>query len=551
MELLSRPFDHVEGSGAPQKSSPNIVQPKLGFVGYARFFWRQLTSMRTAIVLLLLLAIAAVPGSMWPQRSSDPNGVIQFYDKNPSLAPVLDNIQLFDVYTSVWFSSIYILLFISLIGCVLPRTMHHLKALRAKPPRTPARLERLDVNESVEVGTAVDAATAIDAARAQLRSSGYRVALYESRGDLSVSAERGYLRETGNLVFHTALIGVLIAVGLGGGFGYSGQKVIVEGQSFVNVKGSYDSFTPGRFFTDDALQPYRLTLDDFEAVYEEQSIQSYGAPIDYTASVTTYLPGEDGVKAKIKVNEPLDVGNSHLFLLGNGYAPTITVRDGKGNIAFSASVPFLPQDQSLTSTGVVRVPDALPEQLAFLAFFYPTTGELSTGALTSIHPDLRNPVLTMFAYTGDLGLDSGIPQNVYALDPSDLTQIAGGDSGVKALELRPGETVALPDDLGTVTFDTASPDAASADWSQSVPRFVSLDVHHDPAQNWVLLFTMLAVAGLLTSLFVPRRRVWIKAKESEDGSLRLEYAGLARGEDPGLAAAVSAIAKRHIEPWKA
>lgn len=434
MELLSRPFDHVEGSGAPQKSSPNIVQPKLGFVGYARFFWRQLTSMRTAIVLLLLLAIAAVPGSMWPQRSSDPNGVIQFYDKNPSLAPVLDNIQLFDVYTSVWFSSIYILLFISLIGCVLPRTMHHLKALRAKPPRTPARLERLDVNESVEVGTAVDAATAIDAARAQLRSSGYRVALYESRGDLSVSAERGYLRETGNLVFHTALIGVLIAVGLGGGFGYSGQKVIVEGQSFVNVKGSYDSFTPGRFFTDDALQPYRLTLDDFEAVYEEQSIQSYGAPIDYTASVTTYLPGEDGVKAKIKVNEPLDVGNSHLFLLGNGYAPTITVRDGKGNIAFSASVPFLPQDQSLTSTGVVRVPDALPEQLAFLAFFYPTTGELSTGALTSIHPDLRNPVLTMFAYTGDLGLDSGIPQNVYALDPSDLTQIAGGDSGVKALD---------------------------------------------------------------------------------------------------------------------
>lgn len=561
---MSRPYDHVEGSGAPVKPDPKIVQPKLGFAGTLRFFWRQLTSMRTAIVLLLLLAVAAVPGSMWPQRSADPNGVIQFYDTNPALAPVLDRIQLFDVYTSVWFSAIYLLLFISLIGCVLPRTMHHLRALRAKPPRTPVRLERLAVVETIELdahdldaaeldaagGGRVEAASAIESARSQLRASGYRVALYEGAGALSVSAERGYLRETGNLVFHTALIGVLIAVGLGGGFGYTGQKVIVEGQSFVNVKGAYDSFTPGRFFTDQALHPFRLTLDDFDAVYEEESIQAYGQPIDYTASVTTWLPDEDGVESTIKVNEPLELGDAHLFLLGNGYAPTITVRDGKGNVAFAASVPFLPQDSNLTSTGVIRVPDALPEQLAFLTFFYPTAGELETGALTSIHADLRNPVLTLFAYTGDLGMESGVPQNVYALDPSDLTQIAGGDSGTEALELRPGETVDLPDGVGTVTFDSASPDAAPDDRGHSVPRFVSLDVNHDPAQLWVLLFVIFAVAGLLTSLFVPRRRVWVKAKEGESGSLRLEYAGLARGEDPGLASAVSAIAKRHRERLK-
>ncbi len=511
--------------------------------------------MRTAIVLLLLLAVAAIPGSMWPQRSSDPNGVIQFYANNPSLAPVLDRIQLFDVYTSVWFSAIYILLFISLIGCVLPRTLHHLRALRARPPRTPARLSRLSVFQSEDCdadgGSVPSAATAIEAARAQLRASGYRVALYEGSGELSVSAERGYLRETGNLVFHTALIGVLIAVGIGGGYGYTGQKVIVEGQSFVNVKGAYDSFTPGRFFTDPELQPYRLTLNDFKATYEEQNISAYGKPIDYTAHVTTWLPGQKGTDSTIKVNEPLGLGGSEIYLLGNGYAPKITVRDGKGNIAFTASVPFLPQDSNLTSSGVIRVPDALPEQLAFLGFFYPTAGELKTGALTSIHPDLRNPVLTLFAYKGDLGLDSGIPQNVYALDPTDLTQIAGGDSGTPALELRPGQTVDLPDGLGSVTFDSASPDAAKDDWSRSVPRYVSLDVHHDPAQLWVLLFASLAVLGLLGSLFVPRRRVWVKAKEAADGVLTLEYAGLARGEDPGLEAAVAAIATRHLDRLKA
>ncbi len=511
--------------------------------------------MRTAIVLLLLLAIAAVPGSMWPQRSSDPNGVIQFFANNPRLAPVLDGMQLFDVYTSVWFSAIYILLFISLIGCVIPRSLHHFRALRAAPPKTPVRLQRLAGYTSVsphELGApGLDAATAIESARALLRSSGYRVALFDGPGELSVSAERGYLRETGNLVFHTALIGVLIAVGVGGGLGYTGQKVVVEGQSFANVRGAFDSFTPGRFFTDNSLQPYRFTLDKFTAKYEEQNIDAYGQPIDYTADVTTYKPGEKGVKSTIKVNEPLALGGSQLYLLGNGYAPTVTVRDGKGNIAFTASIPFLPQDANLTSTGVIRVPDALPEQLAMIGFFYPTASQLTSGALTSIHPDLRNPVLTLRVYKGDLGLDSGIPQNVYALDPSGLTPVAGGDAKAKALELQPGQTVELPDGLGSVTFDSASPDAKVGDWSHSVPRFASIDIHSDPSQGWVLLFAILAVAGLLTSLFFPRRRLWVKAIEAEDGSIRLEYAGLARGEDPGLEAAVADLAERHAGRWKA
>ena len=40
--------------------------PRLGPLGWARWAWRQLTSMRTALFLLLLLAIAALPGSIWP-----------------------------------------------------------------------------------------------------------------------------------------------------------------------------------------------------------------------------------------------------------------------------------------------------------------------------------------------------------------------------------------------------------------------------------------------------------------------------------------------------
>ena len=68
-----RPGDHADSESATE-----ITQPALGITGWLRWAWRQLTSMRTALVLLLFLAIAAVPGSLFPQRSADPNGVIQW-----------------------------------------------------------------------------------------------------------------------------------------------------------------------------------------------------------------------------------------------------------------------------------------------------------------------------------------------------------------------------------------------------------------------------------------------------------------------------------------
>lgn len=557
-DALSRPDDHIDATvGDSDADAATVNQPKLGFVGWLRFVWRQLTSMRTALLLLLLLAIAAVPGSLVPQRSSDPNGVSQYFADNPDLAPVLDGFQLFDVYTSAWFSAVYLLLFLSLIGCVIPRTKHHFEALRARPPRTPVRLSRLAgyTERALPVSTgstsseAADAA--IDAAASQLKQAGYRVERYDLRGEPSVSAERGYLRETGNLVFHTALLGVLVAVGIGGGFGFSGQRVVVEGQSFVNTLAAYDSFNPGRFFDDANLDPYRLSLVELDAVYETQNQEAIGQPIDFTAHVQVQAKGGDVVDGVVKVNEPLRVHGTDVYLLGNGYAPTITVRDPDGEVVFTDSVPFLPQDANLTSIGVVKVPDGLEEQLGMVGFLYPTQTTLPSGAYTSSYPDLVYPVLTLNVYQGDLGIDEGTPTSVYTLDPSTMEQLTGGTTGVDSLELMPGDTVELPNGLGSITFEDASaeaagdPDAAGDDFSTSVPRFASFDIHDDPSQAWVLAFAVLIVAGLLVSLFVPRRRIWVKAARRPDGTVVLEYAGLARGEDPGLEDAVAAFADKH------
>ncbi|QUW20203.1 cytochrome c biogenesis protein ResB [Agrococcus sp. Marseille-Q4369] len=475
--------------------------------------------MRTAIVLLLLLAVAAIPGSLVPQESSDPNGVIQVRADNPELVWLYDALSLHDVYSSPWFSGIYILLFTSLVGCVVPRLAHHWKAMRAKPPRTPARLSRLVGFQTVP-GDASD----LDRADRVLRRLGYRTARYGE----SVSAERGYLRETGNLLFHISMLGLLLVIGLGSGFGYDGQRLLVEGRGFANTLSSFDSFSSGQWFDEASLEPFAVVLDDLQVEYETENRDAIGAPLDFTALVSvTDAAGERD--AQIKVNEPLNVAGADLYLISNGYAPRISVRDASGEVVYDQYTPFLAQDDAMTSLGVIKLPDGLEEQLGLRGFFYPTAVPLDTGALASAYPDLANPVLSLQAFAGDLGLDRGVPRSVYALETDEMTQIAGGDSGTDALTLAPGQTIDIPGGLGTITFE-------------DVRRYGVIEVHVDHTQTPVFWITVLLFVSLLASLLVPRRRLWVKAVGD-----RLELAGLARGEDPTLERAVDDLARRLVD----
>ncbi len=512
-------------SSQPSKSDVN--SPDIGIKGWLRWIWRQLTSMRTALILLLLLAAAAVPGSVFPQRSADPNGVTAYFDANPVLAPILDKIQLFDVYTSAWFSAIYILLFTSLIGCVLPRTAAHARALRQPPVATPRSLKRMPAYKAVALSGKKSQDALLANAHALLKKQGYRVAREGEAANGSISAERGYLRETGNLVFHLSLIGVLIAVGIGGGLSYSGQRVLVEGEGFANNLAGYDSFSPGTFFNESQLVPFSVRLDRFEVdFYRDKTLKNQanaGTPTDFRAFVTTTLGSTGKATAGlVRVNEPLAMPNANIYLTGNGYAPSITIRDAKGQIVYAGATAFLPQDKNYTSLGVIKVTD-VPKQYGIISFFYPTVGTLDSGALTSIYPDAAIPLLSMNVYQGDLGINGGQPKNVFALDVKNMKQIAGGKSGVKGLRLQLGETAKLPKGLGTVTFD-------------GLKRFAALDVDYNPGGVWVLVFALLALAGVTTSLLVPRRRVWVRKTETG-----FEVAALARGDDPVLEKVVAEI----------
>ncbi|MBD8019211.1 cytochrome c biogenesis protein ResB [Brevibacterium sp. Re57] len=487
-----------------------------------RWAWRQLTTMRTALILLLILALASIPGSLLPQRIQDPAQVTQYIEDNPRIGPFLDAVQLFDVYASVWFAAIYILLMVSLVGCVLPRSKQHYKAMRQAPPPAPRRLSRMPGYQAFTAsGTAEDMLTA---AEARLKKLGYRTT---RRGD-AVSAERGYLRETGNLLFHICLLGVTVTMAIGALIGYSGQRILVEGDTFTNSLVAYDSFEPGSYFSADRLDDYRLRLNSFDASFDDTAAgNQFGQPRAFNADVTTIQDGQE-TDHSLRVNEPIRIDGSRVYLTGNGYAPVITVRDGEGNVTYSGPVVFLPQDGVYTSRGVVKVPDASPDQLGFIGILLPTASQNEKGELVSQFAELRNPYLVMNVFAGDLGLDAGVAQSVYELDTDNLDQLAGPDGQPLQLYLKPGETTELPDGLGSVELE-------------EIKRYVALDIRHDPTQGIMLAFTIFLLAGLGLSLFVPRRRMWVRAADTDDG-VATEVASLARGEDPRVVQAAESLA---------
>ena len=509
--------------GNSLKGAPSQAPlPPLGSVGFLRWTWRQLTSMRTALILLFLLALASIPGSILPQRGTNPLRVDRWLTDNPSSGPFLDRLGFFDVYSSPWFAAVYLLLFVSLIGCVLPRSRQHWRAMLAPPPPAPRRLDRLPVSVVVKTDRSANEVVA-DAADA-LRSKRWRVRMSPD-GEASrwVAAEKGYLRETGNLVFHLSLVVLLVGVAFGGIFGWKGNVIIKEGDGFSNTLTQFDAWGGGRLVSPDDLAPFSFTLDRFSVDFERGEAQR-GAPRLFEADIT-YRDGPtaSGVQETIEVNEPLEVDGAKVYLVGHGYAPHFVITDSTGVTVFDDNVVFLPQDGNFTSTGVVKVPDAEPS-MGLNGLFLPTAALDEVRGPHSTFPGPDYPAVFLSAFKGDLGLDSGVPQSIYLLDTSNLEQI-----GLESL--LPGDTWTLPDGSGTVTFT-------------GFERWASFQIAYDPGKEIVLVAALAAIAGLLVSLFVRRRRIWVKVVTGTGGGTLVQVAGLAKTEAGDLSDEVSALASR-------
>jgi cytochrome c biogenesis protein len=473
--------------------------------------------MRIALILLFLLALASVPGSMLPQQGSNPSGVQQYYTSHPDLAPWLDRLGLFNVFAAPWFAAIYLLLFASLVGCVVPRTFRLAGSARTLPPRAPRHLARLP--RSAEYTTALPPQEAVEVAARVLSGRGFRLRRPDDADSSQdwVSAEKGYLREAGNLLFHLALLGVLVSVALGGLFGYKADRLLVQGQSFADTVSALDEWHPGRFVTAADLGPFTIKLNRFDASYIASGEQR-GQPSSFDARVTyTEHPGGPARTFDLDVNRPLSVDGAKVYLIGHGYAPEFTVTDARGHVVYKQPTPFVAgASGNFLSEGVVKVPDAQPEQLGFTGVFVPTAVNVG-GTLESVFPAADNPAVSLIAYAGNLGMDSGAPQSVYELDTSAMHRLTASPQ-----VLQPGQSLKLPNGRGTVTFTGYVP-------------WVSLAITHDPGQLPALICGIASLGGLLLSFMIRRRRVFVRARSgpSAQNGTTVQVGGLARTDAGG------------------
>ncbi len=512
------PFDPAaEQDDQPRQGPASPAGGAFGLADWLKWAWRQLTSMRIALILLFLLALGSVPGSMLPQEGNDPAGVQQYYTSHPALAPLLNHLGLFNVFAAPWFAAIYLLLFASLVGCVVPRTFRLAGSARTLPPRAPRHLTRLP--RSAEYATALPPADAVEVAARVLSGHGFRLRKPADPADSAgtghwVSAEKGYLREAGNLLFHLALLGVLISVALGGLFGYKADRLLVQGSTFADTRSALDEFHPGRFVTAADLGPFTITLNRFDASYIPSGPQR-GQPAAFDARISyTEQPGGPTRSGHLEVNRPLSVDGAKVYLIGHGYAPEFRVTDARGQVVYNGATPFISGTSgNFLSEGVVKVPDAQPQRLGFTGVFVPTAVDVG-GTLESVFPAADNPVVSLIAYAGNLGMNSGAPQSVYQLDTSGMQRLTASPQ-----VLARGQSLKLPDGRGTITFTGYVP-------------WVSLAITHDPGQLPALICGITALGGLLLSFMIRRRRVFVRAGAGEHGTT-VQVGGLARTDASG------------------
>ncbi|MDF0531661.1 cytochrome c biogenesis protein ResB, partial [Tsukamurella sp. 8J] len=483
------------------------------------------TAMRTALVLLFLLALAAVPGALLPQRELNEQKTLSYISAHGVLGTVMDKLELFDVFKSVWFTAIYVLLFVSLVGCLTPRIIEHFQALRTPPVPTPRNLARMPRYATrTASGTPDEVAERVLAGLPRWR----KISRTRADGTVEVSAEKGYLREAGNLVFHFALLCILVALALGKVYGYEGSRLVIQGDDgFCNTTSNYDNFRAGSMVDGTGLAPFCLKADKVDAIYHPN-----GEPDQFLSSIS--YQDESGLQTgqwkhyDLRVNKPLRMEGVRVYMLGHGYAPTFTVTFPNGEKR-TQTVQFAPQDSmTYLSSGAVRVDppaDLYPSdserrqhQVGIEGLFAPTKA-LQGSLMSSSFPALRDPAVAIDIYQGDTGLDTGRPQNIYSLSRD---QIDSKRLVKKArVNLDVGQSTTLPD--GTkVAFD-------------GVKQFAALQVSHDPTQDWVLVSAVAMLLGLLVSLTVHRRRVFARLTPCPDGDGRtvVEVAGLARSDQAG------------------
>jgi len=486
--------------------------------------WRTLRSMRTALVLLFLLATASAVGTLLPQIPSSPERVASYRATHRGLGAFFSRAGFFDVFGSWWFVLILSLLFVSLVACLIPRSRAMIRSIRQHP----IQARELDAfphyREFVVPGAPAEAAAT---ARTVLRRHRYRVAM--SDDGRAVAAEKGALREAGSLVFHWAFVLLLVTVIVGKGTGYVGHATIVEGQTWTDAAFNYDGDIRTGRFSSGGHTGIGIHLLDFADAFRQS-----GVPMDFTSTVELLDPAGDPVRTDVvSINHPVSFGGVRIFQYGFGWAPVVTIRDGDrllydGPIVMGQDASAGENPLAVPWIGFVKLPTLRP-QVAIQLELYPDSVAYVSGLLSGTPQPMTEanaPFMRYAVWEGRL-----TDPSLTSLDTRFMHQTATGGIGQGwTVDASSGCVVSgAPRRLPQAVTGVGCPAGTVAKLAMTFPelkRYSRLQISRDTTVPFVLVAAILILAGLIAAMYSSRRKVWVRAEARDDGSI-LQVGGFA------------------------
>jgi cytochrome c biogenesis protein len=397
---------------------------------YAWREWKTLSRMRTAVILLAIVAALSMVATLLPQRAIQPERASGWIQDHALLGPWFDRLGFFAVYESWLLIGAVVLMYVSLGNCVITRGLALYRRWRRKLPRN-----------------------------AQ------------------------FIGEAGSLVFHLSFFVLLFGVMFNLAAGFTAFVNVVEGDSVVEARPSYDQIEEGVLFNPSGHRGFEVKVDKFNASYYTD-----GRPADFVSHAEVYDQGRKVSEKDIRVNQYLSYEDVKFYQANYGWAPVIQVFDPNGRVVFDQPVVFFGDPQ--LSNGVMKVPSAGPpgQQLGARMFFVPDLqGDASTPRAGTANPD--NPAIAMIMFQGDLHADR--VANVYDLDVSQMKTLWQGG-------LHLGQTAQIPGGY-RVAFSRLA-------------RYTGLQVTYAPGLPIIYASFVLMLGGLLVRLYLRPVLEWRGAR---------------------------------------
>jgi cytochrome c biogenesis protein len=307
--------------------------------------YRFLISKRTGLFLILAMGLLSLVGTLLEQAPDrvrdDPQAYATWLDsirpKYGGWTNPLNMAGLFEVFSSVWFKSVTILLAISIIACTVHRMPQMWK--RAMHPRihvAEAFFSHAGLRAQVTVPLPPE--QALEQVRAALNGRRFRTIADPKGPGLNLYADRFRYFQFGTILSHVAFVMILGAVLISNTTGFKNTQ-------FPVTIGTRAEVGHGTGLTVEAKS--------FSDTYQED-----GRPKDYVSELVLYRGDKELASQEVRVNSPLRWDGVTFYQSYFGVSAVMQVQDSSGKTIFDGGVPLSwTSDDDKNAIGQFTMPD--------------------------------------------------------------------------------------------------------------------------------------------------------------------------------------------------